>query len=315
MELVRCPVASHERPDMSPRAESGDEEHVIFAEDDSQSVPEDLSLKRDQVAQCPVERSSELAELLLSSTPPSTPEPVTQDGAAAVTGIPVSVIVKAPQKRPFSCPDGCCPAKKGICLNPNLDLRPTASPESWSGLFRPFLPPDQQRPDLAAGQSRPVALLQYREPMEDVMSGKSVGRGGHATSRSRGTRDGVLEKSPHACPNPCDVVHRPMQSFLLTAPSPACSNISQSADASDKAVQRCLIGSCGSGSSVTPAALRCNKTLIERKRTYRCDFTGCTKTYYKSSHLKAHIRSHTGKHYTYRVPSPESIPCQTRFRD
>lgn len=37
------------------------------------------------------------------------------------------------------------------------------------------------------------------------------------------------------------------------------------------------------------------KTPIERKRAYQCNFTGCTKTYYKSSHLKAHFRSHTGK--------------------
>jgi hypothetical protein len=34
---------------------------------------------------------------------------------------------------------------------------------------------------------------------------------------------------------------------------------------------------------------------IEKRRTHRCDFPNCNKVYTKSSHLKAHMRIHTGK--------------------
>jgi len=44
-----------------------------------------------------------------------------------------------------------------------------------------------------------------------------------------------------------------------------------------------------------PSANSRRLSPIERKRSYRCSYDGCTKTYYKSSHLKAHYRSHTGE--------------------
>ncbi|KAF8794195.1 Krueppel-like factor 12 like protein [Argiope bruennichi] len=54
-------------------------------------------------------------------------------------------------------------------------------------------------------------------------------------------------------------------------------------------------GSMGLPSNVVKEGLDIYSENLRRRKTHKCDFKGCEKVYTKSSHLKAHKRTHTGE--------------------
>lgn len=89
-------------------------------------------------------------------------------------------------------------------------------------------------------------------------------------------------KSPSICSPAQYTFHKQSTLEKVTCDSPPVS------DDHDRPVSPSLL----SGSSEYSESLR-------RRKVHRCDFEGCEKVYTKSSHLKAHKRTHTGeKPYT-----------------
>jgi uncharacterized Zn-finger protein len=221
--------------------------------------------------------NSELARLLLTPTPPLTPN-------NQPTSMPVPVIVKAPSKQLSKKKTWTTSHSQSQICFPNLnECLPTAASSATTSTpigvpIKPFLP---LKP--SANQCSTYV------PMTAVNSTHLIAPTPHTL---------ILTSIPSTLSNTSNTTVIPIPpgvvQLVVTSANTIPNNNLNTSD-TNKA-QQYIFTPTSFVPNLTHLSTQVNKKpVLDRRRTYQCHYDNCTKTYYKSSHLKAHIRTHTGE--------------------
>lgn len=205
-----------------------------------------------------------ILQLLLTNTPPPTPVP-------PVTGMPVSVIVKAPSSSKTSQPsevirENPSPRPSQTTSTPTLKVTPVATVLPIRAIDSN---PIYAKPVAIAPKITSSAILfpTVTNPSQTLILThvpQSQQSGGVLSSNSS-TMQLVVTSSPTLVTNVLSCSLKERQRLIAPAPMVMAASAKSSESQADA-----------------------------RKRTYQCTYSNCLKTYFKSSHLKAHFRTHTG---------------------